>query len=242
MANFCEKCGARLNGTSAFCTQCGSRVPTPAAQSRQPRQTARPAQPAQQQYRQPRQAQPIQQPRQQVRQPQRTVQRPAQQSYRQPQQTQAYRQPKQQAPQQQYRQPVQTKQPKQVKKAKKAQTAGRKKSPAAAIIIIAASVVLIGTFLITAFVAPGFLKAKKQQSLTPSSDHAAAMLEFARELEASGNYDAAAQIYSMLPDVAEAGAAEEAKRIVDDSPEKKILDGAGDARDVLNDINDLMED
>ena len=102
---------------------------------------------------------------------------------------------------------------------------------------------LIGAFLLTAFVAPGFLKPKKAEpSLTPSSENALAMLEYARQLEENGNYDAAAQIYSMLPNAVLDGAAEESKKLADESPEKKIIDGAGDARDILNDIDDLMED
>ena len=240
MANYCENCGAKLNGTSTFCTQCGSRVKTPVAQQQKAAQPARPIQ--QQPYRQPRQSQP----------------KPQQQQYRQPQlqnrQQQIYQQRRQPIPTaqpQQPKQPKQAAQPKSVKskqakqhvKAQKQKNSGRKKSRFGVIIGIAAAVVLIGAFLLTAFVAPGFLKPKKAEpSLTPSSENALAMLEYARQLEENGNYDAAAQIYSMLPNAVLDGAAEESKKLADESPEKKIIDGAGDARDILNDIDDLMED
>ena len=167
---------------------------------------------------------------------------PAQRQTRQPQQTrqpvnppQAYRQSQQTAP------PKPAKQP---KPKKKAQTSTKKRSRIVAVVIASIAVVLIGAFVVTAFFAPGFLvkPQKNQNTVTTSSENALAMLEYARQLEESGNHDAAAQIYSMLPDAVKEGAAEEGKKVVDDSTEKEIIDGPGRARDILNDINKITEE
>ena len=167
---------------------------------------------------------------------------PAQRQTRQPQQTrqpvnppQAYRQSQQTAP------PKPAKQP---KPKKKAQTSTKKRSRIVAVVIASIAVVLIGAFVVTAFFAPGFLvkPQNNQNTVTTSSENALAMLEYARQLEESGNHDAAAQIYSMLPDAVKEGAAEEGKKVVDDSTEKEIIDGPGRARDILNDINKITEE
>ena len=167
---------------------------------------------------------------------------PAQRQTRQPQQTrqpvnppQAYRQSQQTAP------PKPAKQP---KPKKKAQTSTKKRSRIVAVVIASIAVVLIGAFVVTAFFAPGFLvkPQNNQNTVTTSSENALAMLEYARQLEESGNHDAAAQIYSMLPDAVKEGAAEEGKKVVDDSTEKEIIDGPGKARDILNDINKITEE
>ena len=167
---------------------------------------------------------------------------PAQRQTRQPQQTrqpvnppQAYRQSQQTAP------PKPAKQP---KPKKKAQTSTKKRSRIVAVVIASIAVVLIGAFVVTAFFAPGFLvkPQNNQNTVTTSSENALAMLEYARQLEESGNHDAAAQIYSMLPDAVKEGSAEEGKKVVDDSTEKEIIDGPGRARDILNDINKITEE
>ena len=239
MANFCENCGAKLTGATTFCTQCGARIKTPAAQPRQVVQTPRPAQsdrPTYPQQQQQRQQQPYTKPVQA--QPQRTYGQPARPA-------QPVQPPQPARPQQQpYGQPRQAVQPKQPVKAKQAKNNGRKRSRVALAVIIPVAVILVAVFIVTAFFAPGFLvKTKKSQDTVISdSKNAVAMLEYARQLEEDGNYDAAAQIYSMLPDSVIKGAEEEAYKVVDDSPEKRIIDGVDEARDILNDVDELLED
>ena len=110
--------------------------------------------------------------------------------------------------------------------------------------IIAASVVIVAAFAITAFLAPGFLIRKsnsKYDEVNISEENLAAMLDYAKELEANGNAAAAAQIYSMIPDSAMDAAKGEANRVIDSTSEKKMIDSIGEARDILNDIDDIEE-
>ena len=217
MKRYCKKCGALLNDGAVFCARCGYRAES----------NTRPAQPAQRQTHQPQQPMP-----QQTRQPQQPMPQQTRQPVNPPQ---AYRQSQQTAP------PKPAKQP---KPKKKAQTSTKKRSRIVAVVIASIAVVLIGAFVVTAFFAPGFLvkPQKNQNTVTTSSENALAMLEYTRQLEDSGNHDAAAQIYSMLPDAVKEGAAEEGKKVVDDSTEKEIIDGPGRARDILNDINKITEE
>ena len=248
MAQICKKCGTSFWDGARFCPSCGAALVTtnlpngtkpvqrPAQQPRQ--------QPVQRPVQQPRQ-QPVQKPAQQPR--QQPVQKPVQQPRQQPVQR-PVQQPRQQAVRQPVQRPVQ--QPKQQKaasqpkRAKNTASGKAKKFPLIPVIIIAASVVLIAGFLITAFWAPGFLINRSANDKTTdfSSKNAVAMLEYARQLEADGNSDAAAQIYSMLPDSVVKAAEEEAKKAVDKSPEKKVMDGVDDARDILNNVDGLMGD
>ena len=82
----------------------------------------------------------------------------------------------------------------------------------------------------------------KYADVNVSDENLAAMIEYAEELEANGNYAAAAQIYSMIPDTAQEAAKGEAKKIIDDTPEKRFADDLGEAREIINDVNGLTED
>ena len=176
MAQFCEKCGTRLNPGAVFCPECGAKIAPPA----QPQQYADPPE-----------------------------------------------------------------------KAPGAYPGKSKKSPVWTVLLIVFSVLLIGELAVASFVAPGFLlRAPKEDvatesppaSVVPQSEsNAQAMLRYARELEENGQYEAAAQIYSMLPDEVVKETQRQAAEVLDNIPEKQIMDALGQARDFFNDAEKLTE-
>lgn len=240
----CPWCGAEMRA-GAKCPRCGK------INNAQPNPGFKPAAPVNAANNYPRQngnQAPIQPARQnQQRQAQRAVQQPTQRAVQQPAQR-AVQQPKQQAVQQPAQRPVQ--QPKQQKPAKqsarpkKSNSGNAKKFPFKPVIIIAASVVLVAGFLITAFWAPGFLvnHSVNTKYTNASDENLSAMLDYAKRLEENGNYDAAAQIYSMIPDRAKDAANNEAKKIIENTPEKQVIDRIGEAREIINDVDSLKED
>ena len=271
MAYFCKNCGKQLREGARFCSACGTtveqqmpqtvRCPWCGAEMRagakcprcgkinnaQPNPGFKPAAPVNAANNYPRQngnQAPIQPARQNL---QRAVQQPTQRAVQQPAQR-AVQQPKQQAVQQPAQRPVQ--QPKQQKPAKqsarpkKPNSGNAKKFPFKPVIIIAASVVLVAGFLITAFWAPGFLvnHSVNTKYTNASDENLSALLDYAKRLEENGNYDAAAQIYSMIPDRAKDAANNEAKKIIENTPEKQVIDRIGEAREIINDVDSLKED
>ena len=244
----CPWCGAEMRA-GAKCPRCGK------INNAQPNPGFKPAAPVNAANNYPRQngnQAPIQPARQnlqrQAQQPaQRAVKQPTQRAVQQPAQR-AVQQPRQQTVQQPAQRPVQ--QPKQQKPAKqsarpkKSNSGNAKKFPFKPVIIIAASVVLVAGFLITAFWAPGFLvnHSVNTKYTNASDENLSAMLDYAKRLEENGNYDAAAQIYSMIPDRAKDAANNEAKKIIENTPEKQVIDRIGEAREIINDVDSLKED
>lgn len=102
------------------------------------------------------------------------------------------------------------------------------------------SILLAVVIIATVFIGCGKSNGKNAE-VSVSAENAQEMLEFAMELEKSGQHEAAARIYQMIPDAALEAAAEEGQEIIDSMPEKKVIDGADEARDMLNDISELMK-
>jgi PBP1b-binding outer membrane lipoprotein LpoB len=102
------------------------------------------------------------------------------------------------------------------------------------------SILLAVVIIATVFIGCG--KSKSQNAeVSVSAENAQEMLEFAMELEKSGQHEAAASIYQMIPDATLEAAAEEGQELIDSMPEKQAIDSADEARDMLNDMSNLMK-
>jgi thioredoxin-like negative regulator of GroEL len=99
------------------------------------------------------------------------------------------------------------------------------------------SILLAVVLLATVFAG---CKSKKSESDFSAMQNVQAMLEYAEELEANGQHEAAAQIYAMLPDAANEAAAEEGQKLIESDPNVRIAKGADEARDILNDVSDIV--
>lgn len=102
------------------------------------------------------------------------------------------------------------------------------------------SILLAAVIIATVFVGCGKGKDKEAETV-PASANVQEMLEFAMELEESGQHEAAARVYQMIPDAALEAAAEEGQELADSMPEKQAVDSADEARDLLNDMSELMK-
>ena len=102
------------------------------------------------------------------------------------------------------------------------------------------SILLAVVLLATVFAGCGKSKSQNAEVSVPT-ENVQEMLEFAMELEENGQHEAAARIYQMIPDATLEGAAEEGQEIIDSMPEKQVIDGADEARDMLNDMSNLMK-
>ena len=100
--------------------------------------------------------------------------------------------------------------------------------------------VLIAVLLVAA-VFVGCSKSNKAEVTAENMQNVQAMLEYAEELEANGQHEAAAQIYAMLPDAANEAAAAEGEELIESDPDVRIAKGADEARDILNDVSDIMK-
>ena len=127
----------------------------------------------------------------------------------------------------------------------------KKKSTGWTVLLIVFAVLLVAELAVAAFVAPGFLVRQKiepepvspgKSAVNASPSNAGQMLEYARELEENGQYEAAAQIYSMLPDEILKDAEQAGKALVDGTPGKRRMDALEQARDFLNDLDEWKED
>jgi len=101
------------------------------------------------------------------------------------------------------------------------------------------SILLAVVIIATVFIGCGKSKSQNAEVSVPT-ENVQAMLEFAMELEESGQHEAAAQIYAMLPDAANEAAAAEGEALIESDPNVRIAKGADEARDMLNDVSDIV--
>ena len=210
MAKFCQNCGSALTEGTKFCPSCG----TPVAQSAQPTQQ----QPSQQPQQQPK---PYTQ-KLQVKIPEEFAQRNAARAQRNAARTQ-----------------------------QKAAPVKKQKGKGGFAKLIAAILVLC--IVVTGFVKPGFfLKGLKEKNdrgdssilsgQVISSESASynsmqnveAITAYAERLEDEGNYEAAAQVWALLPAAAEDAAVEDAKKAIEDTPEMQAYKAMKESRDIAS--------
>ena len=194
MAKFCQNCGTALGEGTKFCPGCGSPVPQAAPQ---------------QQLVQPGQTQPPQQP--QYQQPQPQYQQP------QPQYQQPVQQQRQYTPQPQVQIPQQFAQ-KNAAKAQKSAPAKKKKGKGGLVaVIVILLVAAIGVVCFFGFRDGGWFRGNKAYDAQSMQS----LLEYAQQLEESGNSEAAEAVYELI---IKGGGAELIEKAHEDIPIIKAVD------------------
>lgn len=97
------------------------------------------------------------------------------------------------------------------------------------------SILLAVVIIATVFVGCGKAKQKETETASPMAD-VQAMAEYAEMLEAEGNAEAAAQVWSMIPDAADEAAREELRNEAESSNEMQAFENMGEANDIINSI------
>ena len=97
------------------------------------------------------------------------------------------------------------------------------------------SILLAVVIIATVFVGCGKAKQKETETAAPMAD-VQAMVEYAEQLEAEGNTEAAAQVWALIPGAADESAREELRNEAEGSNEMQAFESMGNANGIINSL------
>ena len=100
--------------------------------------------------------------------------------------------------------------------------------------------VLIAVLLV-ALVFVGCSKSNKAEVTAENMQNVQAMVDYAEQLEAEGNTDAAAAVWALIPDAAEREAAQAAQNAIEDNSQAQAYGAMSEAQDLASAMNDKEE-
>ena len=104
------------------------------------------------------------------------------------------------------------------------------------------SILLAVAMLVTVFAGCGKDKQKgSESSAIGSMADVQAMVDYAEQLEAEGNTDAAAAVWALIPETAEREAAQAAQNAIEDNSQAQAYGAMSEAQDLASAMNDKEE-
>jgi len=101
------------------------------------------------------------------------------------------------------------------------------------------SILLAVVLLATVFA--GCSKSNKAEVTAENMQNVQAMVDYAEQLEAEGNTDAAAAVWALIPGAAEKEAAQAAQNAIEDNSQAQAYGAMSEAQDLASAMNDKEE-